>query len=328
MTEMRVLSVLPLPVVPSGMVFARRQIESLEKLGVENRSFFIPSKNLSLLSAFRSFGKLRKEIRSFKPDIIHVHYGLLYAFMAAFSSLRPLVITFQGSDINTIRSRSLFRNVYGQILSNLAGLRARILICVSPNLLKNIRWGKNKVIIVPPGINTEVFREMDREQCRGILGWNREDKVVLFNANNPVVKRLDLAKETLEYLVKEIPGARLEVLDGTLADDSRIPVLLNASDALLICSDSEGSPTMVKEALACNCPVVGVDVGDVRQRLEGVNRCVVAEKDPLKLAVALKQVVGSGRSADGRKKLLSDGLSEEETAKKILRIYEQIRAGR
>jgi glycosyltransferase involved in cell wall biosynthesis len=85
---------------------------------------------------------------------------------------------------------------------------------------------------------------------------------------------------------------------------------------------------MVKEALACNCPVVGVDVGDVRQRLEGVNRCVVAEKDPLKLAVALKQVVGSGRSADGRKKLLSDGLSEEETAKKILRIYEQIRAGR
>jgi glycosyltransferase involved in cell wall biosynthesis len=328
MTEMRVLSVLPLPVVPSGMVFARRQIESLEKLGVENRSFFIPSKNLSLLSAFRSFGKLRKEIRSFKPDIIHVHYGLLYAFMAAFSSLRPLVITFQGSDINTIRSRSLFRNVYGQILSNLAGLRARILICVSPNLLKNIRWGKNKVIIVPPGINTEVFREMDREQCRGILGWNREDKVVLFNANNPVVKRLDLAKETLEYLVKEIPGARLEVLDGTLEDDSRIPVLLNASDALLICSDSEGSPTMVKEALACNCPVVGVDVGDVRQRLEGVNRCVVAEKDPLKLAVALKQVVGSGRSADGRKKLLSDGLSEEETAKKILRIYEQIRAGR
>ena len=328
MTEMRVLSVLPLPVVPSGMVFARRQIESLEKLGVENRSFFIPSKNLSLLSAFRSFGKLRKEIRSFKPDIIHVHYGLLYAFMAAFSILRPLVITFQGSDINTIRSRSLFRNIYGQILSNLAGLRARILICVSPNLLKNIRWGKNKVIIVPPGINTEVFREMDREQCRGILGWNREDKVVLFNANNPVVKRLDLAKETLEYLVKEIPGARLEVLDGTLADDSRIPVLLNASDALLICSDSEGSPTMVKEALACNCPVVGVDVGDVRQRLEGVNRCVVAEKDPLKLAVALRQVVGSGRSADGRKKLLSDGLSEEETAKKILRIYEQIRAGR
>ena len=302
MLNMKVLSVLPLPVVPSGMVFARRQIESLERLGLQNRSFFIPSKNLTIPAAIRTFSELRKTIRSFRPDVIHVHYGLLYAFLAAFSNRKPLVITFQGSDINTVRSRSVLRNFYGKLLSNLAAVRARTLICVSPNLVKNLWWGKKKVVILPPGINLETFKEMEGKHCREILHWDPEEKVVLFNANNPVVKRLDLALETLACLKREVPGVRMEILDGTLPDDSLIPVLLNASDALLICSDSEGSPTMVKEALACNCPVVGIDVGDVRQRLEGVGNCSVVEKSPVQLAGALRQVMASGRSPDGRSK--------------------------
>ncbi len=321
---MRVLSVLPAPASPSGLIFARRQIASLGKLGVESRIITIPSKNVTFGNVVRSFMDLRKNITDFDPDLVHVHYGVLYAFLAAFSNRKPLVITFQGSDINTLKTKSFLRNFYSQALSNLAVLRADLVICVSRNLMRNLVWGKKKVVIIPPGINLEEFRVMDKSEARNALNWNKEDRVILFNANNPPVKRLDLALETLDILKKEMPGVRLEILDGTAATDEQIPVILNASDVLLICSDSEGSPTMVKEALACNVAVIGVDVGDVVQRLEGVNRCRVVEKDPGRLAKALKEVFGSAEPVNGREKLMSDGLSEEQVAEKIFRVYQKL----
>jgi glycosyltransferase involved in cell wall biosynthesis len=321
---MRILSVLPAPATPGGMIFARRQIASLERLGIENETHFIPSKDLKPLLALRSFLDLRKKIRKYDPDIVHVHYGILYSFMTAFSGCTPLVITFQGSDVNKVKSKGLFRNYYNKLLSNLSVLRAGTIICVSPNLVKNLWWRRKRTVIIPPGIDLEQFRVMDRQESRKMLNWDPDEKVILFNANNPLVKRLDIALATLEILKKEVPGARMEILDGSLPDETKIPVMLNASDALLICSDSEGSPTMVKEALACNCPVVGVDVGDVCERLKGVKQSIVVEKDPVSLAGALKKVLLHPEIPDGRAKLIADGLSEEETARKILKIYEQL----
>lgn len=318
---MKVLSILPSTSSPLAMIFSHRQIESLEKLDVENQSFYIPSEGLTFKKLFSIVKELRKAIREYHPDLIHVQYGMVYAFIAAYTNLRPLVITFHGSDLNTVAGKSFLRNSSKKILSNLAVLRARQVICVSRNVMRNLWWKTSIVNIIPLGINIEEFQPMDRTEARRQLNWKEKEVVVLFNANNPILKRLDIAEKTISIVKKSLPEARLEVLDAKQDNHKMIPVMINAADCLLLCSDSEGSPTMVKEALACNIPVVGVDVGDVVERLAGVHPSGVAEKEPHALARKIIEVIHSSVPSNGRAKLVADNLSEEAVAAVIRNVY-------
>jgi teichuronic acid biosynthesis glycosyltransferase TuaC len=318
---MKILSILSATSNPLGMIFTHRQIDSLNRAGIENQYFFIPSEGLTIPRLIRLIHDLRTLIRNSKPDLVHSQYGMLYAFIAAYSNLRPLVITFHGSDLNKVTSDSFLKNAKKKILSNLAILRARQVICVSAAVAENIWWRKSIVNIVPLGINLDEFRPMDRREARSILGWKEDEIVILFNANNPVIKRLDLAEQSMHILKKSFPYARLEILYGKEDNRERIPTLLNASDCLLLCSDSEGSPTMVKEAMACNLPVVGVDVGDVRERLKGVEPSAVTAREPSALAHAISLILRSQKPSNGRGKLIADRLSEEAVAEKIREVY-------
>jgi teichuronic acid biosynthesis glycosyltransferase TuaC len=318
---MKVLSILAATQSPLGMIFTHRQIGSLEKLGVENQSFFIPAKGLTFRGLMRLARELRRTIKKFNPDLIHVQYGTIYAFVGAFTNCRPLVITFHGSDLNTLPAEKFIKTIQKKIFSNLAVLRAKQVICVSSAVGDNLWWMRKKVRIIPLGINLDEFSPMEKAAARKALHWRDEDVVVLFNANNPSVKRLDLAEQTLSLVRKSLPDARLEVLEGKVDNRQQIPLLLNAADCLLICSDSEGSPTMVKEALACNVPVVGVDVGDVRLRLDGVENSVVTTREPHAMAHAIIGVYHSGMRSNGREKLIADALTEEAVAEKILTVY-------
>jgi teichuronic acid biosynthesis glycosyltransferase TuaC len=320
---MKVLSILAATSNPLGMVFTHRQIASLEKLGIENLSFYLPAKGLSVIKVFRCFREFRKTIRSFEPDMIHAQYGMVYAFFAAFTNLHPLIITFHGSDLNTIPGESIYRSYFKKFLSNIAILRAQQVICVSPLMKANIWWRKKSINVIPLGIDTEEFRPMEKTAARKQLKWDTTEFVILFNANNPVVKRLDIAEQTIEIVRRRFSKARLEVLDGKKDNREIVPILLNASDCLLICSDSEGSPTMVKEAMACNVPVVGVNVGDVKERLEGVITSLVVGKDPASLAEGIVHILRSNRKSNGREKLINDGLTEDVVAKRILSVYER-----
>ena len=96
-----------------------------------------------------------------------------------------------------------------------------------------------------------------------------------------------------------LPGARLEVLDGAVPA-GRIVTYMNAADCLLLTSDSEGSPNVVKEALACDLPVVSVDVGDVRERVAGVTPGAVVGRDPEALGAALAAILRDPVRSDGR----------------------------
>ncbi len=321
---MKVLSILPESSTPSGMIFAHRQIRSLEELGVENKFFYIPPKGTTFIKILKLIRELWEVIATYQPDLLHVHYGTAYAFFSAYSNTKPLVITFQGSDLNTLPKDSLKRTMVKKTLSNLAILRAGKAICVSNNLKQNFWWEKKKAIIIPAGINISEFYPMIKAEARKKLNFKEEEKIVLFNGNNPVVKRLDLALEAIKIVQKTIPEARLEILTGIIGDSGIIPILLNAVDCLLICSDNEGSPTMVKEAMACNVPIVGVDVGDVAERLREVNHSIVTGKDPLSLANAIMGIIQAGQPSTGREKLIADQLTEDLVAKRLVEVYQQV----
>jgi glycosyltransferase involved in cell wall biosynthesis len=113
------------------------------------------------------------------------------------------------------------------------------------------------------------------------------------------VKRLDLARDAVAAATRLVGPIRFVVSDGTMPPES-MPTLMNAADCLLLTSDYEGSPTVVKEALACNLPIVSVDAGDVAERLKGVEHSRIVSRDPGAIGRAVAEVLASRTRSNGR----------------------------
>jgi glycosyltransferase involved in cell wall biosynthesis len=100
---------------------------------------------------------------------------------------------------------------------------------------------------------------------------------------------------------------------------------LNAADAVLLTSAHEGSPNVVKEALACDVPVVSVDVGDVREWIGPVDGCALADATPEDLGAALAAVLERHGRVAGREHV--EGIAVEHVAARLLDIYETVARG-
>ena len=118
-----------------------------------------------------------------------------------------------------------------------------------------------------------------------------------------------------EVVLKELKGfSRLEVNQ-----------LMCAANCLLLTSRTEGSPQVIKEAMACGCPIVSVDVGDVAERVSGVKGCyVIPSREPKDIAQAILQSMGNEGRTNGREKIIEMGLSNEQVVEQLKEIYEQV----
>ena len=95
-----------------------------------------------------------------------------------------------------------------------------------------------------------------------------------------------------------------------------------AANCLLMTSKTEGSPQVVKEAMACGCPIVSVDVGDVAERTSGVEGCyVVPTREPKDIAEALRKALAFGGRTNGHERIIEMGLSNEQVAKGLEEMY-------
>ncbi len=304
------------------MIFARRQAESLAPAGVAVEVFHLRSRTSpsALLAEFRRF---RSVLASFRPGVVHAHFGTMTAMFAALATGRcPLVITFRGSDLNAVASAHGLRAAVGRLLSQLAALRATRIVCVSRGLAQRLWWRRGRVTVLASGVDSEMFRPEPRGMARARLGWREEERIVLFNAgHDPRNKRLDLAQAALAQAKLTRPGVRLEVLNGHVPP-ARIPTLMNAADCLLVTSDVEGSPTVVQEALASNLPVVSVEVGDIPERLKGVTCSRIVARDASALARAVAELVETPRRSDGRRKTAE--FCSRRIARELARIYREI----
>jgi glycosyltransferase involved in cell wall biosynthesis len=285
------------------MVFARRQSDMLRRCGLEVACFHLASRT-SLVRLVREFVRFRAQLRAFRPEVIHAQFGTMTAMFAVLAAGNcPVVITYRGSDLNHVPTADGWRARLGRGLSQLAALGAARIVCVSDGLKRQLWWRRDRVTVLPSGVDAEAFRPMPRSTARRELGWIHPDPVVLFNAgHDPRNKRQDLAESAFALLRQEIPEARLEVV-ATQVPPDRMPLYMNAADCLLVTSDAEGSPTVVQEALACNLPVVSVAVGDVPERLRGVRPGGIVARDPEPIARALQEVLRTGQRSNGRARL-------------------------
>jgi glycosyltransferase involved in cell wall biosynthesis len=277
------------------MIFAGRLISALMKLGMSNTTYGLDTGAARYWSGLT---KLRRLLKEFQPDIVTAHYGSLTGFTASLLAGSRAVIIFRGSDLNPWKGPRL--HVWmSHALSHMAAYRAKHVVCVSKELRKKLWWRRARIDILPTGVDENLFQPTDFALARRILGWSCTESVVLFNGSNRLVKRLDRALKSVslaETLLRR--PIRLEVLEGETAPD-QIPLMMSAANCLLMASDYEGSPTVVQEAMACQLPVVSVDVGDVREMLEGVTPSWIVPSDPVDIGRALAECLrhdGSRRS--------------------------------
>ena len=286
--------------------FITEQVDAIEKQGVECKYFGVDGKGIT--GYLRQVPKLKKVIRSFHPDLIHAHYGLC-GLLANYQRKVPVITTYHGSDINNPKA---FR------LSKKAIRRSRFNIFVSQ---KNVDIARPQKIfaLIPCGINLEDYPVLEKSEARRQMGLDPSKKYVLFaGAFDNHVKNAPLAKTAMEL----VPEAELLELKGYTRP--QVAALMQAVDAFLMTSFTEGSPQVIKEAMACGCPIVSVDVGDVKERIDGIPGCYIASRDTESIAGKLKEAIAFEGRTLGRTAVMDDGLSNDSIASRIISIYKSL----
>jgi teichuronic acid biosynthesis glycosyltransferase TuaC len=318
---LKILCVIPGSPEGNSMIFVKKLNAYLMERGINIREFYLASRVNPKVIVSEAI-RCRREIRAYRPTVIHANYGSMTSFFCSFLSVLtklPLIITFRGSDLNeTDDIVGFWRSCVGKALSHISSLRARRIICVSRGLRQKLVFKKRADILTSP-VNLERFKPIDRAKARQLLGWTNEGKTVLFNAGfSPEIKGLDFANRIMETVSYTLPAARLEVMNGEIPF-SMMPTYMGAADCLLVLSRVEGSPNVIKEAMACNLPIVSVDVGDVRERLEGVNPSFIVERNIEEVSSALITLLSLGKRSNGRK--LANAFSMDTICDQLLKIY-------
>jgi glycosyl transferase family 1 len=247
----------------------------------------------------------------------------------------PLVVSFCGSDLlGTPEPGVLWRmrSRVSRSVGLVAAWRAQSLVVKSHNLLTALPTPlRSSAEIIPNGVDDKVFAPLTRADARSKLGWSESQPVVLFNAGVNVhnkdrtcaVKNLPLAQAAMSELRQSHPLARLETLSS--APQADVALKMSAADCLLVTSLHEGSPNIVKEAMACNLPVVTVPCGDVEKRLARVQPGCVAPYDAAQLASSIRHVLERSARSNGRDELLRQGLTARAVAQKLGKLYDRLR---
>jgi teichuronic acid biosynthesis glycosyltransferase TuaC len=252
--------------------------------------------------------QLRDAAQSGRFDVFHVHYGSILG-CGAVVALRgyPTVLTLHGSDVLGMTYASIrkpaeaFHLTMGVVLTQIAVSLADATIAVSSRVRDGLpRWIRRRTTVVPCGVDFDRFSPGSRLDARRRLGVADAQFLVLFASPRRGEKNVALASTAV---------ARASAVDSRIAllmaDDVRfeaMPDYVRAADVLLLTSHSEGSPVITKEALACNTPIVTVNVGDVTEQLAGVRGCAVVPRDAEAIARTLVELARQDVACNGRER--------------------------
>ena len=252
---------------------------------------------------------LRKVLSNDNYDIIHAHYSLS-AYVASMAGAKPLIVSLMGSDVKS-------KHIYKLILKIFNFLFWNRIIVKSEDMKNSLKI--SNVAIIPNGVDFKKFRPLDRIKALKIVNWHSSKKHILFAANpKRPEKNYKLAKAAFDLLdTKTIELHHLEDIPN-----EKMPYYFNASDVIILTSLWEGSPNVIKEAMACNIPIVATDVGDINKVIGNTRGCYIVENSPKDVSERLLDALKFNRKTNGREAI--GYLDSTKTARKIKKIYNSV----
>lgn len=287
--------------------FVHEQGESLRARGIDIEYFAVVGKGA--IGYLRNYKRLKSVIRDFQPDLIHAHYGLCGA-LSVMQSKVPVVITCHNGEILT---------KYGNVITSVAIQRAKHTICVAQHIYDKLYLKPKIYTIQPCGI--EMFDLVDKTVAQQTINLPADKINILFGgAFSNLRKNVALANEALAVLDRE----DINLIEMHGYNRQQVTMLYNGCDMLLLPTKSEGSPQVLKEAMAYNCPVVATDVADIAYLLDGVSNSCVTSFDPQDVADKIAKIIANPMRTNGRERILQLKLVNNQVAETIHAIYELI----
>ena len=291
--------------------FVQEQGRSLEQLGCEVEYFAVVGKGIR--GYLRNVKPLRKKIQEWKPDVVHAHFGLcgMVAVLAARKRV-PVVITCHNGET---LSKS------ANIISSLAIRRADYTICVAQHIYDKLYLKPKHYMIQPCGIDMKDLPLVDKATAMKEMNLPKDKINILFGGSfSNARKNAPLAQAAISLLKRN----DINLIEMKGFNRQQVAMLLNGCDMLLLPTKSEGSPQVLKEAMACNCPIVATDVADIAYLLQGVTNSYVTSFDPADVAEKIMRVIECGERTNGRERIAELRLDNPQVAETILNIYKQI----
>ena len=311
---MRLLVVTNLYPTPEDMsfgTFVGEQVEALRAHGVEVDVLFINGRKNRLNYLWGPL-RLWKRMLSSRYDLVHAHY-VLAGVIGRCQFTTPLVQSFHGA---------------GEMEGWQGWLCKRLSALVDGATVTSKRHhadlGMTAARVVPCGADMDLFRPMPKDECRRQLGLPMDEKLPLFVGAPRPEKRVPLIEEAVSLVARDDPHVQLLKASGVPHDE--VPIWMNAADCLVLASDWEGSPVVIKEAMACNLPVVTVDVGDTAEVIDGVEGCWLAEQTADGLAAGIRLALAYDGNCGGREAITR--ISLDHTVEGVLKLYADVLNGK
>jgi teichuronic acid biosynthesis glycosyltransferase TuaC len=320
MRVLLVTAMYPTPENPAYGSFVRTQAESLKRAGLDLDVLVLKGR-CQKLSYVKGMFQVRRRVAQNCVDVIHAHYS--YAGVVARMQRKiPLVVTYHGDDLlGTVGQSGEKTRWSGAVvaLGRLLAQYADAAIVQSAEMASKL--ARANVYILPHEIDFDMFRPAEREQAREVLGLEATKKYLLFAANPKIaVKRFPLAKAVAEHLAEQDPSVELIVVSKET--QQRLALYMSAADVLIFPSYQEGSSNIIKQAMACNLPIVGTDVGDVRQVIGHTNGCYVCNPSVSEFAACINEILTNRKRTNGREQVRH--LDCSAVAAKLIEVYQQV----
>ncbi|HEU5423441.1 MAG TPA: glycosyltransferase [Nitrolancea sp.] len=320
---MRVLVVTnmyPTPEKPVFGTFVRTQVECLRRAGIDVDVLAMDGRFRKLIYP-RGIVQLQQRLARERYDLVHAFYG--YSGMVARCQWKlPLVVTYEGSDLNGATGWGGRRGRSNAVVVPAGKLLARLAdaaIVQSQEMADRIP--NANVHVVPHEVDFDTFQVTPRDEARRQLGLSLDKKYLLFGANPEIGrKNFALARAAAAQVAADDPSVELLVV--WRESQPRLALYMSACDALVFPSYSEGSPNVVKQALACNLPIVATDVGDIAEVIAGTDLCFLADFSADEFAARLRQILATRPRTNGRRQ--AQRYAPEIIVGKVRAIYDDV----